>query len=89
MSRGAFHNAQHLLGHATLGTTDAYLSKPTLDALRASIDGISLSMPQKRTANPLEATTGIEPVEGLFQALEQKVSLYVEHFRGAGGGSST
>jgi hypothetical protein len=29
-----------------------------------------------------KATTGIEPVEGLYQALEPKVRLYVEHFGG-------
>jgi hypothetical protein len=36
-----------------------------------------------------EATTGIEPAQGLFRLLETKVSLYAEHFRGAGGGAST
>jgi hypothetical protein len=37
----------------------------------------------------LEATTGIEPVQGLFGLLEAKVSLYAEHFRGAGGGDDS
>ena len=60
--------AQHLLGHAHLGTTDTYLGKPRLDDLVAAVSGVSYGL---RTSvlgvaetlkSALEATTGIEPV---------------------------
>jgi hypothetical protein len=41
-----------------------------------------------RKANPLEAPTGIEPVEDLFRFLEPKVRLYAEHFREASGAAA-
>jgi hypothetical protein len=33
-----------------------------------------------------KARTGIEPVEGLFRALEPMIRLYAEHFGGRTGG---
>jgi integrase/recombinase XerD len=62
------HIAQHLLGHAHLGTTDTYLSRPRLDDIINSVRNLSY---EKRTnvlgvaealGKALEATTGIEPV---------------------------
>jgi integrase len=68
--------AQHLMGHATLGTTEAYLSHPTLDQLASATKGVKLGVPAERTfqgawirpANPVEAPTGIEPVSTALQA---------------------
>jgi hypothetical protein len=37
-------------------------------------------------AGRLKATTGIEPVEGIFRSLEPNARLYYEHFRGRTGG---
>jgi integrase/recombinase XerC len=67
--------AQFLLGHATLGTTEAYIGEPTLDELTAATEGVSFL--NERTgvlgsANPArtprEAPTGIEPVYTALQA---------------------
>jgi site-specific recombinase XerD len=60
--------AQYLLGHATLGTTDAYLGRPRLDDLVAAVADASygirtnvLGVAESLHGGP-EATTGIEPV---------------------------
>jgi len=59
---------QALLGHASLGTTEAYLSAPRLDDLANAVrdvrfEGEHTFYPsQLHPANPLEAPTGIEPV---------------------------
>jgi integrase/recombinase XerC len=63
-------NAQFLLGHANVGTTEIYVGEPTLDELAAAIDGLSFldskrtpvlgSLDEARTSR--EAPTGIEPV---------------------------
>lgn len=60
--------AQHLLGHAHLGTTDTYLGRPRLDDMVAAVKyatyGIRtnvLGVPQMAQI-PRKATTGIEPV---------------------------
>ncbi len=63
-------NAQALLGHATISTTEIYLGAPTPDELRRAVEGFSFGAlaerlfypPALRGANPVEATTGIEPV---------------------------
>jgi site-specific recombinase XerD len=63
-------NAQMLLGHADLATTEGYLGKPTLDELKAAVTGFAFGALVERTfypprnvlANPVEAPTGIEPV---------------------------
>ncbi len=68
--------AQYLLGHATLGTTEAYLRAPTLDQLATSVKGVLFGVPTERTfqgviggpANPVEAPTGFEPVYTALQA---------------------
>jgi len=61
--------AQHLLGHAGIGTTETYLAKPTPDELRGSVAGFAFGVAERlfyplagMAANPVEATTGIEPV---------------------------
>ena len=69
-------NAQALLGHADVGTTQIYTGAPTLDELAAAIKGIRFAVEAEQTfyplethpANPLEAPTGIEPVYTALQA---------------------
>jgi integrase/recombinase XerD len=68
--------AQYLLGHATLGTTEAYLGPPTLDQLAGAVEGVLFGVPTEHTfqgpenepANPVEAPTGFEPVYTALQA---------------------
>jgi site-specific recombinase XerD len=64
-------NAQFLLGHANVATTETYVGKPTLDDLAASVEGFGFSYPQRDTPThppentpktPGEARTGLEPV---------------------------
>ena len=63
-------NAQAMLGHASIGTTQGYLGAPTLDDLAAAVKGLSFATLPEPTfsptavsiANPVEAPTGIEPV---------------------------
>jgi integrase len=65
-------NAQALLGHADVGTTQMYTGAPTLDELAAAIEGYRFGL--KRTDVPIdprkprEAPTGIEPVYTALQA---------------------
>jgi integrase/recombinase XerD len=60
--------AQHLRGHANLGTTDIYLGRPRLDDMAAAVGDAGYRIRTNvlgvaRTAQiPLKATTGIEPV---------------------------
>ncbi|MGA2321992.1 MAG: tyrosine-type recombinase/integrase [Solirubrobacteraceae bacterium] len=60
--------AQHLLGHANLGTTDTYLGRPRIDDLVAAVQKATygvrtnvLGVAQMALV-PHKATTGIEPV---------------------------
>lgn len=61
------HSAQHLLGHASFGTTDTYLDVPSLGEMAAAAAGASYGARTNpagrghRLAPPLEATAGIEP----------------------------
>jgi hypothetical protein len=63
-------DAQFLLGHGTVATTEIYLGRPTMDELRDAIAGFKFRSPDRtpvlgvlKTPDiPLEATTGIEPV---------------------------
>jgi site-specific recombinase XerD len=69
-------NAQMLLGHSTLGTTETYLGKPTLDELEAAVRGFTFGAlverafypSMERIESPVEAPTGIEPVYTALQA---------------------
>ena len=67
-------NAQALLGHADVGTTQVDAGAPTLDELAAAIKGIRFAVEAEQafypleTPNPLEAPTGIEPVYTALQA---------------------
>jgi len=73
---GDLRVAQYLLGHESLGTTEAYLGHPTLDQLASAVEGVLFGVPTERTfqgarigrANPVEAPTGIEPVSTALQA---------------------
>jgi integrase/recombinase XerD len=60
--------AQHLLGHANLGTTDTYLGRPRLDDMVAAVKDATYGVRTnvlgvaQLAQIPLKATTGIEPV---------------------------
>ena len=60
--------AQHLLGHANLGTTDTYLGRPRIDDIVAALREVSFNGRtnvlgvSEALRKALEATTGIEPV---------------------------
>jgi integrase len=62
------HIAQHLLGHAHLGTTDTYLGRPRLDDMVAAVRGVTYGVRTNVLGVAedlqigLKATTGIEPV---------------------------
>jgi len=66
--------AQHLLGHANLGTTDTYLGRPILDELAGAVVGVTYGTRTDVLGRaewldtPVEATTGIEPVYTALQA---------------------
>jgi integrase/recombinase XerC len=69
-------NAQFLLGHAGIATTEAYVGKPTLDELKRSVrdftygafDRTDVLGVSEAPEIPAEATTGIEPVYTALQA---------------------
>jgi integrase len=68
-------NAQFLLGHKGIGTTEAYLGEPTLDELVDAVVGFSFGPPTpppvRGAVRPVEATTGIEPVSGSSRTVER------------------
>jgi integrase-like protein len=68
-------NAQFLLGHADVSTTETYVGAPTLDELRAAIRGFayehSFSPLRECPANPLIARRGFEPLQRSPQALKR------------------
>lgn len=59
--------AQYLMGHESVDTTEGtYTGEPTLDELAASIRGFTFALglsPAKPPKTPVEASTGIEPVD--------------------------
>jgi site-specific recombinase XerD len=65
-------NAQFLLGHATVATTETYVGRPSLDELAAAVSGFGFRTPvlplSEEAVSPGEATTGIEPVYTALQA---------------------
>jgi integrase/recombinase XerC len=69
-------NAQFLLGHSDLGTTETYLGDPTLDELAAAVNGLSFLEPNRTDVppprgtshKPREAPTRIELVYTALQA---------------------
>jgi site-specific recombinase XerD len=46
-------NAQALLGHADVGTTQIYTGAPTLDELAAAVEGFRFALKGERTFYPL------------------------------------
>lgn len=60
--------AQHLLGHATLGTTDTYLGRPRLDDMVAAVKDATYGVRTnvlgvaQTACMASKATTGVEPV---------------------------
>ena len=66
------------MGHASLATTEIYLSTPTLDELASAMRHVTLgtnTRPERlfqveanRAAKPEEAPTGFEPVYTALQA---------------------
>jgi len=55
--------AQLLLGHAELGTTQQYLSQPSIERLLLAVQGLRFQLSDVLTpTNLVEAPTGIEPV---------------------------
>jgi integrase len=60
--------AQHLLGHANLGTTDTYLGRPRIDDMVAAVKDATYGVRTnvlgvvQMAQIPCKATTGIEPV---------------------------
>ncbi len=77
MARGAdTWVAQHLLGHADIGTTQIYLGRPRLDDLAAAVGEVSFGVSVRtdvlgvaeEVRIGLKATTGIEPVYTALQA---------------------
>ena len=96
-------NAQFLLGHADIGTTETYVGKPTLDELSAAVAGFGFDPnggthvlpPAEQPEIPVEARTGVEPVQAgsrppahyfTFDSedLRRKIELYVGHFQSKG-----
>jgi integrase len=76
-------NAQFLLGHATIGTTETYVGEPTLDELAESVAGLSFLrtgvLPLAIAAStPLEAPTGIEPVDSSGRSVEPNIAAWLE-----------
>lgn len=93
-------NAQAALGHATVGTTEAYVGKPTLDDLAAALKGLGFATGgtdvRPRLGDlSLEARTGIEPVPttasaaerkmvGFFVRLRPSIEVYADQYSGGG-----
>jgi hypothetical protein len=73
-------NAQALLGHADVGTTQMYTGAPTLDELAKAIEGYRFGVERTHVPPdlPLEAPTGIEPVASSGHALEPNLLAWVE-----------
>lgn len=78
-------NAQALLGHADVGTTQAYTGAPTLDELAAAVEGYRFSEGRTEVLGgevvariPREARTGIEPVKWASRSLEPNLEAWLE-----------
>lgn len=87
-------NAQALLGHADVGTTQMYTGAPTLDELAESVGGFRFGVARTDVLSVpcqgREARTGIEPVEGPSRFVERlvahvapTVAVYAARFGGA------
>jgi len=74
-------NAQAMLGHASVGTTEDYLGQPSLDDLKAAVTGFSLGLGSPTPAlslvggaeSSVEAPTGFEPVYSTSSATARLV----------------
>lgn len=85
-------NAQFLLGHAGIGTTETYVGTPTLDELREAVSGFGFGTnvlgAAREALTAHGSPTQIEPVqstsrivERLLEPLTPSVELYAAHFR--------
>jgi integrase/recombinase XerD len=72
-------NAQFLMGHADIATTEMYMGTPTLDELAQAVRGFSFRPeesdrvfypPATSPANPVVGLTQLEPVEKAFRPPE-------------------
>jgi integrase len=66
-------NAQYLLGHAGIGTTESYVGEPTLDELAAAVHGLSFltGLPSgTHPSSPHGVVSGAEPVLSSVRAVE-------------------
>lgn len=78
-------NAQFLLGHATVGTTETYVGEPTLDELAASIEGLAFLTPNRtpvlplgeQAATPHKGVTLIEPVPSSSRPVEPNLDEWL------------
>ena len=65
VTRGAsIQVAQSLMGHSDIGTTEGYTTAPTLDELRAAVQGLTFGGPSPLRGGPKNLgveTAGIEP----------------------------
>ena len=69
-------NAQFLLGHAGIATTETYVGQPTLEELAGAVAGFSFGIPERtdvlggpqESVKAEKASTGIEPVYTALQA---------------------
>jgi site-specific recombinase XerD len=75
-------NAQFLLGHAGVGTTETYLGRPTLDELSAAVKGFAFGLvgypPSGHSGRRLERDRGIEPVLGASNGVERNLAVWVD-----------
>ena len=75
-------NAQALLGHADVGTTQIYTGAPTLDELAAAIKGIRFAVEAELTFYPLE-THPANPLDDRFRIAAARRAGARRHKEGA------
>ena len=71
-------NAQFLLGHATIGTTETYTGRPTLDELTASVRGLQFVTTDPTPQISSNGGTPIEPVNRASLSFKELVEYKEE-----------